>query len=114
METHGWDAVAEATLTAKAIAFDGCHKIYLAMDEGQVERFRDLGYGEGLSNLVTIDDQTPDSLFRILERWYEVSCGLKFIDAVVTNEVNPNAGFTGLIPQGWESDEWIDITEEEA
>ena len=32
--TKMWVEVAKATRGAKAIAWDGCHKIYLAMDDG--------------------------------------------------------------------------------
>jgi hypothetical protein len=35
-----------------------------------------------------------------VREWYEGSCSLRFISAVETNEENPNAGFTDLIPQG--------------
>jgi hypothetical protein len=105
----GWDAVKEAAETARCIAYDGCHKIYFAMDDEEVTRFRDLGYGEDGSNL--IEGVTPVQYLYWAKKWYENSCGLKFISSVRTNEDDPNAGFTSLIPQGWLSDEWIDIME---
>lgn len=107
-----WDAVEEATKTAKGIAWDGCHKIYVLMDDEQVALMDDYGYGDDESNLIPAASATPEQMLYHLKRWYEVSCGLKFISAVVTNEENPNKGFTDLIPQGWESEDWIDITEE--
>ena len=35
-----FEDVAVAMESAKLVAFDGCHKIYLAMDEGQVDWFK--------------------------------------------------------------------------
>jgi hypothetical protein len=34
-----------------------------------------------------------------IEEWWDVSCGLRFISAVWTNNDNPNDGFISLIPQ---------------
>jgi hypothetical protein len=103
MSEHGWDVVAEATRSAKAIAYDGCHKIYLCMDDEQVAQQQQYGYGEDGSYLIRW--QTPDEMLATLREWYEDSCGLRFIDAVSTNEANPNAGFVGLIPQCWDENE---------
>jgi hypothetical protein len=103
----GWDAVTEATKTTKAIAWDGCHKIYLAMDDEQVREFTSLGYGvdDDDSVLIMAGPASPGELLTYLRNWYEVSCFLKFISAVRTNTADPNAGFTDLIPQGWEEEE---------
>ena len=95
---EGWAATREHVENALLIAFDGCHKIYLAMDEYEAKWFRDNYNGEGC------DDQTfvgsPDQMFDTLTKWYEESCSLKFINAVWRNEADPNAGFVSLIDQG--------------
>jgi hypothetical protein len=88
--------VKERVSEAKAIAFDTCHKIYLLMDNEQVELMRTYGYDP----LITKEDATPDVMLATLQEWYEDSCGLRFIDAVSTNHENPNAGFETLIGQG--------------
>lgn len=101
---YGWEAVAEATKEAKAIAWCGCHKIYLAMDKEQVRQFQSYGYGEDGSVLIKAKHATPDEMLTYLRTWWERSCGLRFISAVRTNK-NPNAGFTDLIPQCWDESE---------
>ena len=88
--------VKEKVSEAKAIAFDTCHKIYLLMDNEQVELMRGYGYDP----LITKEDATPEKMLATLQEWYEDSCGLRFIDAVSTNHENPNAGFETLIGQG--------------
>jgi hypothetical protein len=80
---------------AKAIAFDTCHKIYLLMDDEQVEVMRGYGYDP----LITSAEADPYTMFEILKNWYDDSCGLRFIEAVSTNH-----GFETLIGQG-EGDE---------
>lgn len=88
--------VKERVSEAKAIAFDTCHKIYLLMDNEQVELMREYGYDP----LITSEEATPEEMLATLQEWYEDSCGLRFIDAVSTNHENPNAGFETLIGQG--------------
>jgi hypothetical protein len=39
VESPGWAAVAEAIPQAKSMHWDGCHKIYLAMDDAQTAEF---------------------------------------------------------------------------
>ena len=90
-----FDLVRERIPEAKAIAWDTCHKIYLLLDDEQVEVMR--GYGH--DPLITSEEATPDEMMRILERWYDDSCSLRFINAVRTNHENPNAGFEQLIEQ---------------
>jgi hypothetical protein len=34
-----------------------------------------------------------------IKAWFEHSCGLRFVQAVETNESDPNEGFTDLIGQ---------------
>lgn len=72
---------------AKAMHFDGCHKIYLSMDDAQVGLMREYGYGI----------EVPD--LEKLKGWYEESCGLRFVQSVRTVTGDPNEGFDDLIPQ---------------
>ena len=101
---------------AKGIAFDGCHKIYVLMDNEQVEKMTGYGYGddEG-SYLLTADKMSKAEMLDTLERWFADSCGLRFINAVSTVDGDPNEGFTDLIPQGadWEEDEEDDYDDED-
>ena len=87
-----------ALATAKAITWDGCHKIYLAMDRSEVYQFESYGYDP-----IPVTD--IDEAYRLLCQWYDESCGLRFISAVSTNVVDPNAGFSDLIPQCYVEDE---------
>jgi hypothetical protein len=103
-----WTDVEIVLPHAKAIAFDGCHKIYVLMDNDQVEKMTGYGYGvdEG-SYLLTADKMSKREMADTLETWYQESCGLRFINAVSTVDGDPNEGFTDLIAQGadWEEDE---------
>src|ERR1044072_1741228 len=83
---------------ADSIAFDGCHKIYLQMDPGQTQQMRDWGYGEDNDSLLqaVVD---PEEALETLKEWWDVSCGLRFINAVRTVEGDPNDGFESLVGQ---------------
>ena len=99
----------------KGLAFDGCHKIYVLLDEEQVQQSREWGYGEDGSMLIVVKDDSfatwQDSM-RILRDWYDQSCGLRFIDSVSTVAHNPNAGYTVLIGQGELDDDDDDFFDE--
>jgi hypothetical protein len=86
---------------AEAIAWDTCHKIYIIMDDLELEKMFDYGYGD---DMIKAQDSTVEELFATLRDWYDNACGLRFIEAVKTNHGNPNAGgFTTLVAQG---DDW--------
>lgn len=76
---------------AELIAWDGCHKIYLAMDNTQAEWF-----ATNYDNVMRGDSTT---LYETVRTWWDNSCGLRFISAVYTNEDDPNAGYVSLISQ---------------
>ena len=80
---------------AEAIAWDNCHKIYILMDIEQVDLMRGYGYNP----LITNEEMNPDDMFGLVQEWYEDSCSLRFIQAVSTNHINPNAGFESLVDQ---------------
>jgi hypothetical protein len=90
------ELVRERVSEAKAIAWDTCHKIYVLMDDEQVEVMRGYEYDP----LITKEEMTSEEMLSTLEKWYEDSCGLRFIQAVNTNHLNPNEGFESLIEQG--------------
>lgn len=92
-QEHAWGLVKSAVNRAKAMHFDGCHKIYLSMDDEQVKEM--IGYG--------YDVVKPD--FDKLKGWYDESCGLRLVSAVYTVAGNPNDGYDQLIPQFFEDDE---------
>ena len=95
-----WDLVEEYADNAKAIAWDTCHKIYVLMDDKQVEQMREYGYGDEPDSLYTSAEKSPSELLDTLKKWFEGSCSLRFIDAVESVEGDANEGFTTLIEQG--------------
>ncbi len=81
-----WD-VREYTNEAKGIAFDGCHKIYVLMDDNQMNLMKQYGYGEDNPNfLVSSSQLDPAEMATVAMSWYKDSCGLKFINAVYSDE----------------------------
>lgn len=99
-----WESVDQAVKTAKAISFDGCHKIYVLMDDDQVAQSREWGYGEGNSELIEITD--PQEAFDQVREWYEDSCLLRFVESVRSVTGDPNLGYHDLIPQGADDEGW--------
>lgn len=86
-QARAWGRVRNALRHARAMHFDGCHKIYLSMDDEQVRLSESYGY----------ESHKPD--FDTLRQWFEDSCSLRFVDAVYTVEGDPNGGFESLIAQ---------------
>lgn len=101
-----WAKVEAALPGAKALAYDGCHKIYVLLDDRQVAISRGYGYGEDGAELVETEGLSPLDTISILERWFEASCSLRFINAVhtVPEGANPNDGYIDLIGQFEEDD----------
>ena len=91
-----WDSVEDKLEDAKGIAFDGCHKIYVLMDDKQVGLMREYEY----DNIFTKDEQNAEVMFGTLKTWFEASCALRFIEAVESGHEDANDGFTTLIEQG--------------
>ena len=105
---EGWAAVAEYVKDAVLIAFDECHKIYLAMDQEEAYFFR-TNYQPAIVESI---HSTPEAMLATLEEWFEDSCGLKFISAVWHDDLDPNYGFVTLISQCAGEDEDEDEDEE--
>lgn len=76
-ETEGWIRVLDALPEARLIAFDGCHKIYLALDEEEAQWFtgKDSAYETYTADTVT-------KYYKKLQKWYAESCDLRFIQGV--------------------------------
>lgn len=100
-----YDAVYERISKAEGIAWDTCHKIYILMDSEQVELMRSYGYDP----LITNEELNPDDMFGLVQEWYEDSCSLRFIQAVSTNHIDPNAGFESLVSQFEDQDEEVSV-----
>jgi hypothetical protein len=98
--------VSVAIAEARGIAFDTCHKIYVLMDDKQVEKMREYGYGDenDPDSLITKDQMNSQAMLNTVKKWYENSCSLRFVQAVETvpEGKDPNEGFTSLIEQGHE------------
>jgi hypothetical protein len=73
---------------------------------GAAARFN---YPQGLAldtdDSLLIEGLEPELLVGQVKNWYAKSCFLKFVDSVSTNEEDPNAGFTDLIPQGFDEED---------
>jgi DNA primase large subunit len=97
-----FDKVETALETAKGIAFDTCHKIYVLMDEDQVELMRKYEYDE----IRSIADISKESMLELLKDWYASSCSLRFIQSVrTTSPDDEDSGYDNLISQFEEIDE---------
>ena len=96
----------EYTNEAKGIAFDTCHKIYVLMDDEQVELMRSYGYGDANDpdSLITSAQMTGDEMSKQVLEWYHYSCGLKFISAVSSDKRFGNDGWVQIVSQ-FETDE---------
>lgn len=93
--------VSPYTETAKGIAWDECHKIYVLLDDHQMDLMRDYGYDP----LITSNQMSPRQMAAQVAEWYEQSCGLRFVNAVKSVPGNPNDGFIHVIPQFADEDE---------
>jgi hypothetical protein len=87
--------VRKACATAQLIAWDGCHRIYLAMDDASAAEFDDyeivVKRGQGFGDL---DDS--EDFYAVVFEWYVQSCPLRFIDAI-TNGKDYNV----IVPQNF-------------
>lgn len=99
-----WDTVEQYIIDSKGIAWDTCHKIYVMMDDAEVAKMREYGYGDenDPDSLITSDQMSNDEMLATVKKWFDDSCALRFVQAValVGFEEDPNEGFTTLIEQG--------------
>lgn len=82
-----WDLVEKYLESALCVAFDDCHKIYLAMDEVEYLYFT-------LNKWTTVTGPAAKMLNQVRDWYDDESCGLRFVSAVESGE------FTTLIEQG--------------
>ena len=96
----------EYTNEAKGIAFDTCHKIYVLMDDEQVDLMREYGYGNenDPDALITSEQMTGDEMRKRVMEWYDRSCGLRFISAVSSDTKFGDDGWVHIVSQ-FESDD---------
>ena len=99
------DLVYDRIGSAKGIVWDTCHKIYILMDSEQVELMREYGYDP----LITADQMSTDEMFGLVQEWYEDSCGLRFVQAVSTNHIDPNLGFESLVSQFEDQEQEVSV-----
>jgi hypothetical protein len=99
------DLIYDRIGSAKGIAWDTCHKIYILMDSEQVELMREYGYDP----LITADQMSTDEMFGLVQEWYEDSCGLRFVQAVSTNHIDPNLGFESLVSQFEDQEQEVSV-----
>ena len=89
MKKEDKELLRERVTNCEAIAWDTCHKIYVLMDEKEVEKMRGYGY----TSLIESKYVSPAILSNIVLYWYKKSCGLKFINAVNNDQ------FETIVPQ---------------
>ena len=89
------EQIEETLATADSIAWDGCHKIYILMDNEQTNLMREYGY----EYLYTKEDVTEQDMLNMVSNWYEDSCQLRFVQAVATSNDPKDDGFRTLIGQ---------------
>lgn len=68
----------DALETAISISWEGCHKIYIAMDQQSHEGQIECGYHPVM---VSDKEKALDTLYE----WWEAACGLRFISAISEN-----------------------------
>lgn len=105
--------VREYTEDAKGIAYDGCHKIYVLMDDEQMALMKEYGYGADNPHYLASSSQlNPAEMATVVMSWFKNSCGLRFVQGVkTTDETNFDDGFFDIIAQ-FESSEDEDEDED--
>jgi len=85
----------EMLASAKGIAWDPCHKIYVLMTDEQVEKMREYEYDPIHTDL------DPQEMYATVMDWWDNSCSLRFIQGVGNAIGGGNeADFYSIVPQG--------------
>ena len=89
----------EYLATAAGIAWDTCHKIYVLMDNEQVEQMRGFGYGDenDPDSLITSAEQNPRQMSATISKWFKESCCLRFVEVVASSPDGDD--FFTVVPQ---------------
>lgn len=90
-----WRQVAAHIEDAAGIAWDGCHKIYLLMDQNQVTIEQDYGN----ERILTRKTATDEEMTKQVKSWFSQSCSLRFIQAVTSIEDSYDDKYEDIIPQ---------------
>jgi hypothetical protein len=77
---------------ARAIAWDTCHKLYIALDEDALNLL------EEYDPLIMADTMTTEQLFNTVVSWFTSSCNFRFIQVVVTTDDSQR--FVNVVRQG--------------
>lgn len=86
-------------MNARALGYDGCHKIYIAMDDEEAELLADIGYGQTPGTvLIRTEGLSVSTRVNIIVGWYMESCGLEFVEASYTN--GDDSRFVRVVGQG--------------
>ena len=81
------DKIEDVLDRAVSITWEGCHKIYITLDMESHNQQIEYGY-----EMVSVKDKA-EALNQLWE-WWDVSCGLKFINAIEGKDT-----FHDVIPQ---------------
>lgn len=73
--------------SAISITWDGCHKIYICLDQESHKRQVECGY-----DMVPVENKA-EAMNQLYE-WFDVSCGLRFINAIECGNT-----FLNVVPQ---------------
>ena len=76
-------ALRKYLLTAKEIGWDASHKIYVVMEDDQVQLMRDYGY----QAIFTSEEMTPKQMSTTITKWFAESSERRSIEAVGIPEV---------------------------
>ena len=94
--------VTEFTDKAKLVAFDDCHKIYIAMDDGEA--------GWYVAQEWALFRGSSEQMAEKVWEWYRQAnknCGLQYVDATSTSKQSTDtehfSDFHRVIPQGAEA-----------
>lgn len=88
------DIVRPVVSLAHLVAWDGCHKIYVATDEAQARWFRE--------NYEDLYEGSPSEMMTTVTDWWEQSCSLRFVNAVCGDEGQER--FVTVIGQDWDDE----------
>jgi hypothetical protein len=101
------EEVREAVSRSKGVCWDGCHEIFILLDEEQVNQSLEWGY-----EVFLVFETNADMRANMLLDWYYLSCPLRFISTVSTVDGDPNEGYEDIVPQ-FEYTDAEDIEEDE-
>lgn len=89
------EAVRPFVKQAHSIAWDGCHKIYLLLDERQTDLMVTYGY----THLIRTEGRKRGEILDQIMQWYKESCPLKLVDAVRSSASHSDDEFICVVPQ---------------